>query len=269
VPELPDVEVFRRYVEASSRGRWVDEVEVLDARVLGATPEHTLRLALRGRELTRVDRHGKWLFAQVDGGPRLAVHFGMTGRPVHLEPAEPAPAHVRLVLRFAGGDRLVLVDPRRFGRVELAEDPGTFARLRGLGPDALAVDRGLFVALLSRRRGSVKAALLDQRLMAGIGNIYADEILFQAGMHPRRDVAGLDATELCDLHRIMRRVLQTAVDRDADSRRYPRGWLLRRRGPGGACPRCGTRLERIVVAGRGTYLCPRCQRRRAAAVSPP
>jgi formamidopyrimidine-DNA glycosylase len=217
-----------------------------------------------GRAITRLERHGKWLLARMDGGPWLAIHFGMTGRPVYVGPGEPVPAHARLVLRLADGGRLALDDPRRFARVELADEPGAFARARGLGPDALAVDRGRIVALLSRRRGSVKSALLDQRLVAGIGNLYADEILFQSRIHPRRDVAVLGAGERARLHRVMRRVLTTAAERGADARRYPRSWLLPRRAPGAACPRCGTRLERIVVAARGTVLCPRCQPRPGA-----
>ena len=231
MPELPDVETFRRYVQATSRARRVDAVEVPDPHVLGTTaPEGALRRALCGRELTSLARHGKWLFARVDGGPWLAVHFGMTGRPVHVGSQEPMPAHARLVLHLAGGDRLVLDDPRRFAKVELVEDPGAFARDRGLGPDAMAVDRDLLAALLSRRRGSLKSALLDQRLIAGIGNIYADEILFQARLHPAGEVADLSAGGIAELHRAMRGVLEIAVERDADSRRYPRIWLLRRRG---------------------------------------
>jgi formamidopyrimidine-DNA glycosylase len=168
--------------------------------------------------------------------------------------------HDRLVLVFDDGE-LRYRNMRRLGGVWLASDDDELKVLLGsLGPDALAVERDEFLGSLSRRRGGVKALLMDQRLVAGIGNLVADEILWQARIHPRRRVEDLDASDRVRLFRTMHRVLGAAVE-DSDYLETRRRWLSRVRGrPGGRCPRCRTALSRTVVGGRTTYFCPSCQR---------
>ena len=253
MPELPDVEAERRRFAAAAAGRRVRRVRADPAFVRGARPGDLDR-ALRGRRLGEPRRWGKWLLCPA-GGPFLLLHFGMTGGLV--EDAEPSP-YDRLVLELEGGE-LRLRDVRKLGGAWLARDEEE-ARdlLRGLGPDALAVDRGTFLGRLAGRRGGAKAVLMDQGFVAGIGNLLADEILWRARIHPRAPVAGLDERARARFHRAMLGVLRTAVARIG--RPPPPGWLLRVRGePGARCPRCRTPLSRIAAAGRTTYLCPACQ----------
>jgi formamidopyrimidine-DNA glycosylase len=149
---------------------------------------------------------------------------------------------------------------RKLGGVWLAHDRAEADAILGpLGPDALGLDRRRLLQLLSTRRGGVKAALMDQTLLAGIGNLLADEILWQARLHPKRTLDSLSAEELSSLATSLRRVVRESIEYDYIPRR--RSWLSHVRGrPGAACPRCGTPLARIVVAGRTTYFCPHCQK---------
>jgi formamidopyrimidine-DNA glycosylase len=168
--------------------------------------------------------------------------------------------HDRLILAFAEGGELRYRNMRKLGGVWLAhDDPELDGILGRLGPDALALGRKEFLARLGRRRGAIKAALMDQRLFAGIGNIIADEVLWQARLHPKRTIESLDDTERRRLYTEMRKILREAVDRfDYLSRK--RSWLSYVRGePNATCPRCRTPLARTVVGGRTTYFCPNCQ----------
>jgi len=167
---------------------------------------------------------------------------------------------VRLALHFANGYRLAFVSQRRLGRVALADSPEAYARQAGLGPDALTeIDVPTFHRRFEGRRGSLKSALMNQRILAGVGNIYADEILFQAGLHPKTAVSDLAYHELARTCGALRRVLSAAIEARATPADMPRGFLLPRREQGAPCPRCGTPIERIRVSGRSTYLCPECQ----------
>jgi formamidopyrimidine-DNA glycosylase len=259
VPELPEVEAYRQFFAEHAKGRTVRAVDVLDpAIVRNATPEDVARM-LTGRRFEEPGRHGKWLVCPA-AGPILLFHFGMTGDLVWSGDEPDRHRHDRLVIVFEEGE-LRYRNMRRLGGVWLATDDDELKVVLGsLGPDALAVEQDEFQGLLSRRRGGVKALLMDQRLVAGIGNLVADEILWQARIHPRRRVEDLDANDRIRLFETMQRVLGAAVE-DFDYLETRMRWLSRVRGrPGARCPRCGTTLSRIVVAGRTTYFCPSCQR---------
>jgi formamidopyrimidine-DNA glycosylase len=258
VPELPDVEQFRRFFALHAAGRAARSVEALDpAIVRNATPEELDR-ALRGHRFQGPRRHGKWLLAGTDG-PVLLLHFGMTGDLIWSGDEPERHRHDRLILHLDEGE-LRYRDLRRFGGAWLALDAAGLANVTGpLGPDALDVSRAEFLRLLERRRGGVKAALMDQSLVAGVGNLLADEVLWQAKLHPRERVQVLDAAARRALFQTLHRVLRRAVDH-VDSLERERRWLNPVRGlPGATCPRCRTPLERTVAAGRTTYLCPTCQ----------
>jgi formamidopyrimidine-DNA glycosylase len=258
VPELPDVERFRRFFALHAAGRAVRSLEALDpAIVRNATPE-ALEQALRGRRFDEPRRHGKWLVAGTDG-PVLLLHFGMTGDLIWSGDEPERHGHDRLILHLDEGE-LRYRDLRRFGGAWLALGPADVATVTGpLGPDALDVSREEFLRLLERRRGGLKAALMDQSLVAGVGNLIADEVLWQARLHPRARIEDLDVAARRRLFQIMHRVLRRAVDH-ADDLGRERRWLNSVRGlPGATCPRCRTPLERTVAAGRTTYFCPTCQ----------
>lgn len=259
MPELPDVEAYRRFFRDHAMGRTVRRVEVTDAAIVRNATPRALDRALRGRTFEEPDRHGKWLVAWTDG-PALLLHFGMTGDLIWSGREPGRHRHDRVILELESGDEVRYRNMRKLGGAWLAHDPAEAAAAMGeLGPDALDVRRRQFRALLSRRRGGMKALLMDQRFMAGVGNLIADEVLWQARLHPRRTAQSLDDTERDRLYDELRRVLSRWV---AGYGAVPlRGrWLLAVRGePGAACPRCGTSLARTTAGGRTTYFCPSCQ----------
>jgi formamidopyrimidine-DNA glycosylase len=258
MPELPDVEHYRRFFSEHATGRTVATVWADPTIVRNATPR-ALADALRARRFDEPTRQGKWLTAWTDG-PALLLHFGMTGDLVWSGHEAERHRHDRLILEFAGGGELRYRNMRKLGGVWLAHDrTEADAILAPLGPDALGLDRRRLRQLLSTRRGGVKAALMDQTLLAGIGNLLADEILWQARLHPKRTIASLSDEELSDLVTSIRHVVRQSIEYDYVPRR--RSWLSHVRGrPGATCPRCGTPLARTVAAGRTTYFCPNCQK---------
>ena len=261
MPELPDVELFRRHLDATSLAARIGEVEVRSDRIVKDRSRERLTSELRRRSFESTRRHGKHLFVHLDDGRALALHFGMTGRLHGLAEDDEEPKHTQLLVRFENGRALALVMPRKLGGVELVEDVDAFIDEHSLGPDAAseAFDWSAFSAAMSQRRGTVKGVLMNQEVMAGIGNVYSDEILFQAGLHPRRRVGELDDEALRELFETTRRVLRASIDHDADPARLEGSFLLAHREQGAACPRCGGEVERIEVAGRSAYYCPSCQ----------
>jgi formamidopyrimidine-DNA glycosylase len=257
MPELPDVEHFRRFFARHATGKAVRSVESDPTIVRNATPE-ALQSALRGRRFQEPNRHGKWLICWTDG-PALLLHFGMTGDLVWSGDEPERHRWDRLILSFPDGE-LRYRNMRKLGGVWLAHGSVEAAALTGkLGPDALAVTEPEFLERLGRRRGGVKAALMDQSFLAGVGNIIADETLWQARIHPRRRIESLSDPDRRRVYRSMRKVLRESVDR-YDSIPRKRSWLSYVRGRrDAACPRCSTPLARAVVAGRTTYFCPHCQ----------
>jgi formamidopyrimidine-DNA glycosylase len=259
VPELPDVESSRRWFAAHATGRRVERVVVLDPSVVRNASARALAHALRGRSFVEPERLGKWLLGWTDG-PGLFLHFGMTGELVAATAGSLRHRWDRVVVALDDGTEVRYRDLRKLGGVWLALGADDAAAILGpLGPDALAIGRRELLARLTRRRGGVKAALMDQSFVAGIGNLLADEILWQARLHPRRRIETLDDDERARLVRATRAVLRTAVDR-YDAGEWRRSWLNHVRGaPGAVCPRCRTPLERATVAGRTTWFCPSCQ----------
>jgi len=259
MPELPDLEVARRYVNATSLHQKIRSVEVRERRILGDASARELRSALEGRSFDSTRRHGKNLFLGLDDGGWMFLHFGMTGRLKYFEDLAKDPPHDRFLISFEDGYHLALDDGRMFGKVDLIEDLDEFIRKKKLGPDALALDAASFRERLEGRRGGVKAALMNQRVVAGIGNIYSDEILFQVRLHPRTDLRRLDGATLQELHKQTLRVLEKAIERGADPNKLPEPFLLSHRSEGEECPRGNGEIHKTTVAGRTAYYCPVCQ----------
>lgn len=256
MPELPDVEGFRRRLAQALPGRRIDSVAVHDAGVLRNSTARTLTEALSGRRFELPARHGKWLLLPAEG-PTMLVHSGMTGRPYYSASGDQD-RHDRVVLTLDRGE-LRYADQRKLRGIWLARDDDHIADiLDDQGPDALNLDRGEFTELLRYRRGKLKATLLDQSVLAGLGNLLVDEICWRARLDPRCPTADLGDSDLRLLHSAMQSVLHTAVRHGC----VPglRRWLTRvRDAPDPSCPRCGTRLRHGRVSGRGTVWCPRCQ----------
>jgi formamidopyrimidine-DNA glycosylase len=259
MPELPDVEGFRRALSDELPGRRVRAVDVRDSGILRNTTAATLGRALTGRRFADPRRHGKWLILPTDG-PTLLVHSGMTGHPYYVCSAEPDGTRDRLVVTLDRGE-FRYADQRKLRGIWVADDDDAIAEVIGpQGPDALTVDLPTFTDALRGKRGQLKPALTDQSVIAGLGNLLADEICWQARVNPTRTVPDLRPEEIRALHSTMRRVLRTAVrhGRVPDLSR----WLTRvRDDPDPHCPRCGTPLAPGRGHGRTTLWCPRCQPR--------
>jgi formamidopyrimidine-DNA glycosylase len=246
MPELPEAERARQALE-SALGRRIVGVDDRDTYVCRPHAPGELAAALTGHTLATAHRRGKFMWLETEEGPALGLHLGMAGRIV-VDP-EDASRWDRFALEFADGGRLVLRDKRRLGRAVLNPD------FSHVGPDAAEVGRGEFRRLIGAGRAPIKARLLDQHAISGIGNLLADQILWQARISPRRSTGALSTDELDRLRREVRAAVRSAIRKGGAHT----GNLIQARQRDGVCPRDGHRLERGRVGGRTTYWCPRCQ----------
>jgi len=247
MPELPEAERARQAIERAL-DREIVAVDDSDTYVCRPHAPGEIAAALTGRRLTAAHRRGKFMWVETgDSGPDLGLHLGMAGLIVIDEP--PAGRWDRFSLEFADGGRLALHDRRRLGRAVIEPD------FTHVGPDAGEVSRGEFRARIGRGDTPVKARLLDQRAISGVGNLLADEILWQAGISPRRRTGSLSDDELDELRRATRRAIRHAIRRGGAHT----GELNPERQAGGRCPRDGTELSRARIGGRTTYWCPEHQ----------
>ncbi len=276
MPELPEVETIARGLDERVRGDVIRSVWLGEKPEPLKSPAPEMAAALGSARIARVRRVGKHIVFDLERGLRSAaakstqqntqwvVHLGMTGRLLVASPQAEIAKHTHAILQLASGRELRFVDPRRFGR--LAVHHGGFA-----APGAEPLDAGFeeFAALFRKRRTPVKSALLNQKLLSGVGNIYADEALFRARVRPRRRAARLTRGELRLLYRSLKRVLQEAiraggssisdyVDADGDEGFFQLRHRVYQR-TGEPCTACRTPIRRVVIAGRSAHYCPRCQ----------
>jgi len=250
VPELPEAERARQAIEDGALNRRIAAVDDTDTYVCRPHAPGEIADALVGRELTAAHRRGKAMWCETsDGGPLLGLHLGMAGRIVVDE--EPSRrGWDRFVLRFEDGGTIALRDKRRLGRARLEPD------LEALGPDAAEVGREAFRSRIGRGGAPLKARLMDQAVVAGIGNLLADEILWRARLDPRRPAGELSTEELDRLRREVRGAMRSALRRGGAHT----GDMIAARRRGAACPRCGTEMACATVGGRTTFWCPHEQR---------
>jgi formamidopyrimidine-DNA glycosylase len=257
VPELPDVEGFRRQLAATLPGRRIRHVQVHDPGILRNTTAAGLGRRLDGHRFDVPRRHGKWLMLPTDG-PILLIHSGMTGQPYYAAADTEHLDYERLVVTLDRGE-LRYADLRKLRGIWLAATEDDVADVTGpQGPDALGIGLREFRSVLSGRRGTLKPTLMDQSVIAGLGNLLTDEICWRARILPTRLVAELDADEVKSLRTALTQVLRTAVRHE----RVPglARWLTGARDdPDPHCPRCGTALAHRRVNGRMSWWCPRCQ----------
>ena len=255
MPELPEVEMYTRYFERHALRQTIARVRVFDARICGSRKLSQLA----GRSFERVRRHGKHLFADA-GDIWLHIHFGMSGDLAYY--FDEPPRFARLVFDFENGAHLAYEDMRLFGIVDLTPSPDIYIGEHGLGPDPLDPQFNLraFRTLLHKRRGRIKALLISQAVIAGIGNLYADEALFRSSIDPRRPVDRLGDDEAKALFANIRRVLQETIDFKSRGADYPGRFLIQHREEGERCPKCAGTIRRTIVAGRTTYYCAKHQR---------
>lgn len=276
MPELPEVETIARLLAPVLTGQTITRVEVLWVRTVDRPGPEAFCAALTGARVTNVDRRGKYIQTALSTGQTVLTHLRMSGKfAVYRDgPGDDAPArgekHARLRWQLDDGAWVVYIDPRKFGRFYLVDDPREITG--DLGPEPLSADftPQWLAAHLAQRRGEIKRLLLNQRFIAGLGNIYASEALWQAGIHPQRIAGTLSAAEAERLHAAIVAALRAGLENGGTSLdglyAYPSGGTGRHQEylrvydrAGEQCPRCGYAVERIVQGQRSTYFCPVCQ----------
>jgi formamidopyrimidine-DNA glycosylase len=274
MPELPEVETIRRQLAPALEGRRLESVRVLDPRWCEPAPPEAIEDALRGREIELVGRRGKYLILSLEDDVHLVMHLRMTGNLLLTEDSEDPP-HLRVDMGLDNGQRLLFVDVRRFGTGDVLLGSDALADYfdSRLGVEPLSPDftAEALRALARGRKQPVKAFLLNQERIAGVGNIYADEALFRARIHPLRKVGTLRRPQIEALRAAVVESLELGIDskgasiddyRHVDGARgsFQDRFLVYSRA-GEPCVRCGTPIQKLRAAGRGTYVCPNCQRR--------
>lgn len=261
MPELPDVEGYRSMLSEYLPGTSVRDVQVIDAGVLRNTSAAAFRDQLLGCRFRTPRRRGKWLMLPTDG-PTLLIHNGMTGRLYFAEAGSSSAAESdrndRLIISTDAGE-FCYADLRKLRGVWIVDTEAGIAAVVGeQGPDALGISAGAFRAALRGRRGVLKAVLMNQRVLAGLGNMLSDEICWRARLHPARPASTLGEDDLRRLHRVTQRTLSAAVRKGGIPR--TRGWLASARDRAAMlCPRCRTTLCHTRIGGRSSIWCPRCQ----------
>jgi formamidopyrimidine-DNA glycosylase len=259
MPELPDVETYKRYIDATALHKTVKKVAIDASDLLEGISKTSLQRHLRDRQLVSTRRHGKYLFVQLSDERWLVFHFGMTGRLKYFRDLDDTPPYTDMLIEFDNGFHLAYIAPRKLGMIGLINDTDRFVRQRQLGPDAMDVTLQQFEESARGRRSAVKTWLMNQRVIAGIGNVYSDEILFHAGIHPKANIKDLQEPQIKRLFEALREVIHTAVNAQADPKKMPSTYLTPRRGNAKQCPRCGGLLDQVTIGGRTAYFCPKCQ----------
>jgi formamidopyrimidine-DNA glycosylase len=281
VPELPEVETIVRGLDSRVVGDTVESVWIGSRKQPLKSPAGVIARTLEGKRIARVHRAGKHIVFDLEGeaqpkkGRRAVrsqtaqwiVHLGMTGRMVVCEAAADIAKHTHLIAKLASGRELRFIDPRMFGKLSVHLQPGGFDPG---GVEPLEVSEERFVALFRGRKTPIKSALLNQKLLRGVGNIYADESLFRAGIRPRRRAAAITREQLGKLYRAVREVLREAialggssisdyVDADGEEGFFQLRHRVYGR-EGEPCMVCGTAIRRVVLAGRSSHYCSKCQK---------
>ncbi len=273
MPELPEVETVVRDLRPHLIGRRLGTIQAGSKR-LRQPWSPTWNEVLHGRCVQEVSRRGKWIVVRVEGGPYLVIHLGMTGQLRVVPTATELAGHTHLVLQLDDEQQLRFRDIRRFGGATVLLQPAAldqFFQDKGLGPEPFDLGPGYWQQRLSATERCLKAILLDQRVIAGVGNIYADESLFEARLHPARSGRSLNRAEAGRLRKAIVTVLERAIElRGSSIRNFVGGCGLKGNyqekfrvygRTGQPCRRCRTPIERLRLAGRSTHFCPHCQRR--------
>jgi len=256
MPELPDVEVFRQYIDATALRQTIQKVDV-DTSILGDVSAEKLASHLKNTRLKQTLRHGKYLFVKTSRDQWLMMHFGMTGFPRYYKNDEKAPDHIRFCIDFKNGYHLAYDCQRKLGRIDLLDDWSEFVKDHDLGTDPYReeFDFSAFKNLMDGRRGTVKSALMNQKLIAGIGNVYSDEILFQSKIHPGSAALKLEKKQLKTIYRNLGSIMETVIEAHAETEFLPDRFLIPYRHDGEDCPICMGTIHKKTISGRSSYFC--------------
>ena len=260
MPELPENEAQRLILERECLNRTIEAVELGDDTSYIELPGDNERARLIGHQFTETRRHGKNIFAGSKTGPWMTVHLGMTGSLIPFDASDDPPDHTKLMIHFKGDRRLAFRCPRKLGHVRVIDDPDRYIEHEKLGPDALSITKDQFVERFGKTRSAIKSALLKQDKMAGVGNLWSDEALFQSALHPEARANELGKERLAELFDIIQKVLEGVVKVEAHYEDLPDDWLIRHRKDGVECRRCGGSIRNKKVGGRTAYFCDKHQK---------
>jgi formamidopyrimidine-DNA glycosylase len=257
MPELPEVETFKRYLDKTSLNQMIKSVKVIDNRVLNIDESDLKKLVINDQFQSSL-RHGKYLLIKLEKGV-LIMHFGMTGDLEYYDKKEEDPSYSKVIFNFNNGYNLAYISRRMFGRLYIAESVEDFIERKKLGPDAFKMSLEEFNKALHRRTAILKNALLNQSFVAGIGNIYSDEILFRTELHPKTKIDTLDKRKIKDLFTNIKDILKFGIEKEGDLNAYPQSFLIPHRKKEELCPICSNEIISIDLSGRRGYYCPKCQ----------
>lgn len=262
MPELPEVETFRRYFDRTSLNKKIEGIELRAGKMLKGISSRSLQVQLKNNKFKKTSRHAKYLFAHTDNEKILVLHFGMTGFLHYFKDKSEKPGHTRMLIDFNNGYHLAFDCQRKFGKIHLIDNKEKFIEEKKLGPDPIADEMNLLIfrKLLEGKKGSIKSTLMDQKTIGGIGNIYTDEILFNAGIHPSSKTEKLKDDQIKKLFHMMIKILRKAIDVNADSDRMPSTYLLHNRKSGADCPMCTSKIRKQTISGRTSYYCGKHQK---------
>ncbi len=253
MPELPEVHTFQQYFDQTSLHQPIAEVVVHDDKIIRNLSGDAFVEKLTGRTFNGSYRRGKYLFGALDNGHHLLLHFGMTGDLKYYHQEEDRPRHERFVFHFANGSRLGFDCPRKFAKINYIESLEDYINNIGLGEDALEISEATFLQKADGKKSTIKGFLLNQKQLAGVGNLYADEICFQTRIHPGSRVNALSKKQLKAIYAAMRDILGTAVKRTAYYKDYPENWFWQWRVEGQPGPNGKGTVRSTKIAGRTTY----------------
>ncbi len=258
MPELPDVEIYRRRIDDHAKDRTIKKISPAGSQVLKVSKKKIS--GLKDQKITSTRREGKYCLVETGDNKWLVLHFGMTGAVETYEKSDNPPEYSVLSIEFSNQDKnLAVTSKRKLGRITLTGSPDQFRQEHDLGKDALDSSEKEFLDAMKKKKGGIKSALMDQSTIAGIGNIYSDEILFQSKIHPGEKVSNLKDEKIKELHRIMKKVLKKAISSDADPEKLPEGYLIPHRRKGENCPACDSHVKSKKISGRRSWFCPDCQ----------
>lgn len=262
MPELPEVENRLLYFQRTALGEIIERAVITAPGMIKSSSARSFASSLRGRKMIESTRRGKYLIITLDDGRLLILHFGMGGDLFYYRSEKERPAFTRIEFFLASGNRMAFTCPRKICRVMLVRDISDVPALHQMGPEPLGSAFSLaYLEHLIDESGSqlIKPLLMDQKKIAGVGNIYADEILFCAEIRPDRQASSLTADEIKRIHRETRRILKLAIKTGGDEN-FPSDFLVSRSARGANCNRCGHSIERKRIGGRTAYFCAYCQR---------
>lgn len=257
MPELPDVEGYRKEAEKSTNSG-IKDVEVDDSKFVGLT-KNDIDKKLKNKKFKSTVRRGKYLFLPTEKNAAVVMHFGMTGDLQYLKETDDNPRFTKCSFAFKNKHKLHYISKRKLGHLELTDNLDAYISEKKLGEDALEINEADFVSALKNKKSMIKTAITDQSTVSGIGNVYADEILYQSKIHPKKNTGDLSESDFKKIFRNMQKVLKKAIEKDADVSKMPKSYLLPKREEGENCPKCKGKIEQTKVSGRTTYFCPSCQ----------